>query len=408
MPHRLSAPALARRAARAAARGDLAAAERALSSLSAFPVGRLLDAGEFDIPAPPPAALEAALARLLARRPRLAWGWALKAFALRGQFRYAEAVAAMERAVRLEPRSPALWAVLSRVRFAGSLPKAALADLDRAARLAPECGWIEAWRGEALRQLGRLEEARRSLERAIRLQPGYAHAHSWLGGVLRRLDAPGAEAALRRGLAGDPRHAWTWHELFLLLKGADPARAARALDRAHALNPRCDWLSGGGRGREAYRQGAEEARAAGSTPSLRFWQAHCRLEAGEPEAALALCAGAAPRTLALKARALAALGRAPGERELSAALRLDPGFAHAWAWRGRAKLERGDAAGARRDLDRALALDPVCAWGHLLRARADAALGKPAAARADARRALAIHAGYGEAKDFLKSLGRRT
>lgn len=411
MPHLMNAPALARRAARAAAAGNARAAEKALRELSAFPVERLLDHGEFDIPTPPPAELLAAMALFLKARPRAAWGWALKAFALRGLFRYEEATAAMERAVRLEPRSPALHAVLSRVRFAGTLPRAALEDLDRALTLAPGCGWVLAWRGEALRQLGRLPEARRDLEEAVRRAPRYAHAWGWLGGTLRRLGEAGAEAALRRGLALDRGHAWTWHELFLLLKSADPARAARALDRAHALNPRCDWLSGGDRSPAAYRRAAAEAeRAYGQrkTPSLAFWAAHSRLEAGEAGRALdwARRAPRGPRTLALKARASAALGREPGERELTAALRLDPGFAHAWAWRGRAKLARGDASGAVRDLDRALALDPVCAWGHLLRARGRAALGRRGPAREDAVRALAIHAGYGEARDFLKSLGR--
>jgi tetratricopeptide (TPR) repeat protein len=317
----------------------------------------------------------------------------------------------MERGVRAEPRSPALHAVLSRVRFAGTLPAAALKDLDRALALAPGCGWIRAWRGEAARQLGRLPEARRELEAAVRLSPRYGHAWSWLGGTLRRLGEPGAEAALRRGLASDPRHAWSWHELFLLLKDSAPARAAAALDRAHALNPRCDWISGSERGRAAYRRAAAEAQAAHARapkPSLAFWAAHSLLEAGDAEAALtwARRAPRGPRTLALKARASAALGREPGERELTAALRLDPGFAHAWAWRGRVKLARGDASGAVRDLDRALALDPVCAWGHLLRARGRAALGRRGPAREDAARALAIHAGYGEARDFLKSLGR--
>ncbi len=52
------------------------------------------------------------------------------------------------------------------------------------------------------------------------------------------------------------------------------------------------------------------------------------------------------------------------------ALKLDPRYDNAWAWRGTLKLAAGDAAGAALDLERALALRPTArAWHDLARAR---------------------------------------
>ena len=127
------------------------------------------------------AAAIAGAGRLLRRRPRAAW-----ALALRGDLKrfpeindFSGALADLEAAARLSPRSGWIWAHLSRARiFQGDAAGAGDA-MDRAVRAAPGCGWIRAWRGELRRRAGRPREALADLEAAVRLSPDYEMAYAW-------------------------------------------------------------------------------------------------------------------------------------------------------------------------------------------------------------------------------------
>lgn len=156
-------------------------------------------------------------------------------------------------------------------------------------------------------------------------------------------------------------------------------------------------------------------------------QTHLRLgeralQAGDPEAAAreldaAIAAGAAPAwAFALRGEARRHLGRPQdAEDDLREALRLTaapaaPGadrletavaafeadIRRGWLedrihiYRGKLRLERGDAAGARADAETALRANPKHSEALLLRAKAARLLGEPDAARSDLLAALAV------------------
>ena len=51
------------------------------------------------------------------RAPKVPWAWVFRAFSLRSLMRYEEAIADLDRAVKLAPKSSALWAMRSRVKL---------------------------------------------------------------------------------------------------------------------------------------------------------------------------------------------------------------------------------------------------------------------------------------------------
>ncbi len=141
-------------------------------------------------------------ARFLARRPASGWAAALRGETLVRLGDFAEAARALEAAVRLEPRA----------------------------------AWPRTWLAEALLGLGRLEEARREVDRSLALDPGYPRGRA-LRATLSRLDCDYASAARDFGRAGAESWCLAWRgEALLRAGGLRPA--ARALERALALDPR--------------------------------------------------------------------------------------------------------------------------------------------------------------------------
>jgi tetratricopeptide (TPR) repeat protein len=122
-----------------------------------------------------------------AESPRLAAAQEGLCFALYGANRFAEAVAACDRAIALEPaRSDAR---VNRATALLALGRAgdAKRELDRALSIRPnaELAWIN--RGLACMMLGETEDALFSYRRALELAPDSAEAHNDLGVALVRL-----------------------------------------------------------------------------------------------------------------------------------------------------------------------------------------------------------------------------
>lgn len=376
-----------------ALRGDLDGAAADLETLGRLPASTITRYREFDAPS----ALRypsypGAVDRLLARGRPPAWGFALRAFALREAHRFAEAIGAMERGAAAAPRDAGLRGLLSRVRFVNRFPEKGLADLDAALRLDPSCGWLHAWRGEALRHLGRPAEALKALEKAIALEPGYFRAFAWRGGLRAAAGRPDlALADLDRALSnappGEPSLSWIYNERMKARRArGDVAGALEDLNAAHALNTRYGWARPGAS--DAARAEEELTRFLARRPRhawARAWRGLTRLEAGRPAEALAdLSAARGAWPLVWRGRARLGLGDAPGAlRDFTLALRADPRYAPAWGWRGGTRRSRAD-------LTRALELDPILAWAWTWRADLNLAEGRPRDALADADRALAL------------------
>lgn len=154
----------------------------------------------------------------------------------------AESLAA--EAIDLDPRSPAAWAALGRVKRAAGRPKDALADFYRALALSPgdreitwqiadlyrelgrpqralaaldslaatytagdEPGRLFYWQGVAQKTLGRYDDAVESFTKAIVREPPTAEVLSRLAEAQMLAGRPDrAAASAREALALDPRH----------------------------------------------------------------------------------------------------------------------------------------------------------------------------------------------------------
>lgn len=377
-------------------RGDLDGAAADLHALGRLPAATIVRYREFDAPSSLlfPAYLPA-VDRLLKRRGAPAWGYVLRAFALREHHRFAEAVAAMERGAAAAPRDAGLRGLLSRVRFVNRFPKKGLADLDAALRLDPACGWLHAWRGEALRHLGRPEEALAALEKAIALEPRYFRAFAWRGGLRRSL--ADLDRALETAPPGEPSLSWIYNERMKARRAkGDVAGALDDLREAHALNTRYGWVRPGAP--DAPAAEAELTRFLRRNPRhawARAWRGLARLEAGRADDALDDLRGARGAwPLTWRGRALLQCGDASGAlKDFTAALRADPRYAPAWGWRGVARSRLGKDAEALTDLTKAVALDPILAWCWAARGEILFGAGLRREAAADLDRALSLDPG---------------
>lgn len=382
-------------------RGDMMGAASDLDALGRLPASAIVRYREFDAPSALryPGYLPS-VDRLLAAAKPPAWGFALRAFALRESHRFAEAIAAMERGAAAAPRDAGLRGLLSRVRFVNRFPKKGLADLNAALRLDPSCGWLHAWRGEALRHLGRSEEALAELEKAIALEPRYFRAFAWRGGIRSARGRHAlALADLDRALSGappdEPSLSWIYHERMRARRAlGDVAGALADLNAAHALNSRYGWSRPGGDGFDAAE--AELTAFLRRRPRhawARAWRGWTRLEAGRPAEALAdLSSARGAWPLIWRGRARLRLGDEAGAlRDFTLATRVDPRYAPAWGWRGGTRRSRAD-------LSRALELDPILAWAWTWRAELNLAEGRLEDALSDAGRALTLDPSNQEAQ----------
>lgn len=386
--------------------GDFAGAAADLDALGRLPPSVIVRYREFDAPSVLryPGYLAKIERLLTSRGTPPAWGFALLAFALREEQRFPEAVSAMERGSAAAPRDAGLRGLLSRVRFVNRFPNKGLADLNAALRLAPSCGWLHAWRGEALRHLGRPSEALTALQKAIALDPGYFRAFAWRGGIRsargrRALALGDFDRALAGAPPDEPSLSWIYHERMRTRRAlGDTAGALGDLKAAHALNNRYGWSRPGGA--DFADADAELTRFLRRRPRhawARAWRGWTRLEAGRPADALPdLDAAVRLGTdrawpLVWRGRARLALGDSRAAlRDFTLAVNAERRYAPGWAWRGGVRRLLGRTAGARADLTAAVGLDPICAWAWAWRGELHQAEGRLPDALADYGRALTL------------------
>lgn len=379
----------------------------------------------------------AALDAALLLRTRDAWALAWRGEALLRLGRVGEARADLDRSVGLDPSYGRAWAWRGRARLLTGDAEGAESDLTRAlSERRVEYAWLSAWRGESRLRLGLAAAAKADLDDAVALDAGQglfralrAKAHAALGDAAAAA-ADLAEARSRPGPVPEPSGPVLWGELPWrtvlaaedLRRAGRPARGLKVLepaiarhganaswlfllryrmkreagrpaflrdaDRAFRLDASCAWLAGLGEIpagaplqarllRDSWRGFADETASA----PLRAYRGQDLLRRGDAAGglrALERAAGLEPAgwILAWLGEALRAMGRREeAHAAFDRALKLDPRYDNAWAWRGTLKLSFGDAAGALADLDRALALRPTARAEHD-RARALRALGR--------------------------------
>lgn len=188
------------------------------------------------------AAAAAAFEAVVAARPAAAGGWISLAAARVRAGRIAEALAACDRALELEPRNPR--AHLQRaVVGSWSFDPTDLVAAERAGAMAlaldPSLAAAQDARCIVLRKLGRLDEAIAAGEAALAAPgaaPGFAVS---LAAALLDAGRPADAARLLEPVAtAAPQHALVQRELGVALTRAGAARAAvAALARASALDP---------------------------------------------------------------------------------------------------------------------------------------------------------------------------
>jgi len=264
-----------------------------------------------------------------------------RATAAMGAGRLAEAVAALERLVRVRPDFAAAHSDLGTLLGRLGRGEDAVAAFRRAVALDP--GFARAWSnlGNILKDLGQGAEAVAAHRRAVALEPGLAEAWSNLGAALKgQGDLDEAVAAYRQALALRPGLADAWTNLgnALLAQGATDG-AIDAQRKAIALRP--DYA-------EAHNNlGAALLAARDNEGAAAAFAEAVRLSPGHAEALSSL--GDALRRLGRAAEAAGACQQA---------VALSPGVAHAHFRLGLALKECGRIAEAIAAMRRAIAIDP--------------------------------------------------
>ncbi len=193
--------------------------------------------------------------------------------------------------------------------------------------------WPAAYlRGMAALELGKAEDAARDLERATRIAPGVADPHAWLGLALHRLKRTGEGIdALTTALQASP------HFLEAYFVRGTLRFEAELFDAARADFEACARL-----------RSLPEIHLKLGIAGFESWQRGGRADARVLEGAV---------------------------QALGAYLQARPGDPAARILRARARLGRGDAAGAEEDLVQALAASPGAIEAHEVRAEAREAQG---------------------------------
>ena len=367
--------------------------------------------------------LLARMEELLRREPGNGWAYAFHSFSLRSVMRYDEATAAMARATACEPASPALRALLARVKLTNGLDAYDGArEMGKALRLAPSWGWIHCWSGEALRHQNEPRRALRALDRGVAQDPHYRQGYAWRGGVYvvlgeyRRAvaDLSRALTADRFSLFEDPddrpnQVSWACNQRMLARRGMkDAAGAIADLNRAHALNTRYSWVFNPRGDEGIFAAGVAELDALlARRPRLPWayaWRGRTFHQWGRPDEALrdldkalSLSPGLAwPR--AWKGQLLLDAGDLKGALAcLDRALADGPEYSAAWGWRAQARRRNGDVKRAVSDFTRAIRLDYRASWAFAGRGGCRKELGDLDGALKDLDRALAIYPTYRQA-----------
>ena len=202
-----------------------------------------------------------------------------RALAYRALRRYAEALAAAERAISIAPGFAGAHSIHGIILLETEQTSGALDAFNRAIALDPTFTAAHSNRGLALRRLKRLPEAIRAFEAALRIDRTYATAYANLGLTLKELDRPAeAVGALDRALALKPDYAEAWsHRAGALYDQRQFAAAAQSYLNAarcapeptfdlgmaaHQLMLLCDWTQLDGLIAEIDRRTAEGLKAA--------------------------------------------------------------------------------------------------------------------------------------------------
>lgn len=367
-------------------------------------------------------ALIAASEEAVRRAPGVAWAWVFRAFSLRSLMKYEEAVGDLDRAVKLEPKSAALWAMRSRVKLTNRQEfYRGVRDMEKSVALAPTHGWLQCWLGEALRHEGKFKAALKALDLGLKLEPGYLRGWAWRGGTKVQMgDYRGARPDLDRSLAWDPiysydfeytydQKAWAFNQRQLADRGLGEIRQAlRDLNQAHKYGPRYAWVYSPGRDPKDYARGvAELDKYLKKSPkdawgwAWRGWTLHQADRNEEALESLTRSLRLSPNSAwprAWRGKVLSALGRdADALPDFAVALKRDPSYAPAWGWRAEARRRLSDHGGAVRDFSMAVRHDHRAAWALAGRGEAKRGLGDLKGSLADLDRALGILPGYPEA-----------
>ncbi len=219
------------------AAGDLAAAQATFEQLSAAhpdaPNGPF-GLGQVQLLNDDAAAAEASLREALRRDPEYARAWFYLGSALRAQQRTDAAADAYRQALRRNPTGRPSALALARILLAAGDGEEALAVLRPVGRTFPNDPQVVPLASAALAQLGRFDEAAEMLDAA-----GVASAENWFTVGLSAAEAGewnGAENALDRALAADPRHVDARIVLAELLEGSGrQQRSEQILEAGIAL-----------------------------------------------------------------------------------------------------------------------------------------------------------------------------
>ncbi len=113
----------------------------------------------------------------IAINPNYADGYALLAWTLHFAGRPSEGLASMERAVRLNPRVPAIYRLVrGALYYSMAELDRALADFERAAEMSPSFQLVRTWLAAAYAGVGRLAEAHWEAQEILALDPSFSVA----------------------------------------------------------------------------------------------------------------------------------------------------------------------------------------------------------------------------------------
>jgi tetratricopeptide (TPR) repeat protein len=159
---------------------------------------------------------------------------------LHQQGRHSEALAAYDRAIKLNPCYPAALNNRGVALLALGEPAKALESFEKAVGLQPDFAEAQCNRANALTALKRIPEALAGYEKAIAVRPNYPTAFNNRGNALQELERPlEALASYDRALALRPSYADAW-ENKAILQGefGDVEAARRALETLVRVEPR--------------------------------------------------------------------------------------------------------------------------------------------------------------------------
>ncbi len=172
----------------------------------------------------------AALERAVAAHPHLVDGWESLALAQRQLGRLEAALQSFGRAIELSGGTPELAVPVAMILLRLERPADALSFVRAERRKFPDAVHIGLLEGQALLALDRFPEALATAETLLRAHPGDADVHYQVGALrMGKRDLAGAEAELRRALELAPDHTAALADLAVLLQAQGRAAEAEPL-----------------------------------------------------------------------------------------------------------------------------------------------------------------------------------